>query len=105
MVYSPYALLAGGIIGLAIALIAYFAEKQKVAPYRRRPSENIKKSIKDSPNCTDYSMCIVCNENRISIKYMPCGHSFLCDECNIRLRRHSKQCIHCHKQIDRYVRI
>ncbi|GIX93861.1 hypothetical protein CEXT_429571 [Caerostris extrusa] len=103
MVYSPYALLGAGIIGLAIALIAYFAnehEKQKEAPYRRRPSEK-----KDSPNCTDYSMCIVCNENQISIKYMPCGHSYVCDECNIRLRRHSNQCIHCHKRIDRYVRI
>ncbi|GIY61950.1 hypothetical protein CDAR_201931 [Caerostris darwini] len=84
-----YAFIGPGIFALATAFTTYFAnqpEKQKEAPYRRRPSENIKKSRKDSPNRTDYSICIVCNENRISIKYMPCEHSFVCDECNIRLR-------------------
>ncbi|GIY60132.1 hypothetical protein CEXT_660941 [Caerostris extrusa] len=103
MVYHPYALLAAGVFGAALALIVYFTvdhqPRRRVATqYRDRP-----------PNLSQYynedSMCITCYDRERSVKFLPCGHDCLCKQCYDIFRSYSSRCLLCRETINTFITI
>ncbi|CAL1283416.1 unnamed protein product [Larinioides sclopetarius] len=100
----PYAFLAAGVIGAALAIFIWLKtghQDREAVRVRERRRYDPQSSSKDDirPQNSDTN-CIICVERECSILFLPCRHRCLCPECTNQFIEQSDRCPLCRAVID-----
>jgi len=76
-------------------------EKQEEIQKKLRDIDLEKKSLQEElKKKSEENLCIICEENPISIVFVPCGHQIMCSDCNQRQEEKGDDvCPNCRVQI------
>ncbi|GBL98743.1 hypothetical protein AVEN_8635-1 [Araneus ventricosus] len=100
----PYAFLAAGIVGAALAFFLWLkTENRNAVRVSERRRYNPQSSSKDDirqQNFGSDTNCIICIERECSMLFLPCRHRCLCPECTTQYIEQSNKCPLCRAVID-----
>lgn len=98
----PYAFLAAGVIGAALAFFIWLKTEnnRQQVPARRRCNPQSSSNNDFLPrNFDSETNCIICIERQGSILFLPCQHCCLCPDCTKQYVKQSSKCPLCRAEI------